>query len=156
MTAKLRNLLEHLSTLTPKAGEAPARNFDKGPPHQPFPEPKRRRIWELSTSFHCSIIGTCLTTIELRQVLAKIAPGIHQETDYELHGRAVLLAGRRDAASKLPQKALDRRHRSAIGQFSKTRNAEELGKQWGAAVQRAEIPGAYWAVLDPPRGQPRT
>ena len=150
MTAKLRNLLEHLSTLTPKAGEAPARSFDKIAPHQPFPEPKRRCIWELSTSFHCSIIGTCLTTIELRQVLAKIAPGIHQETDHELHGRAVLLAGRRDAASKLLQKALDRRHRSAIGQFSKTRNAEELRKQWGAAVQRAEIPGAYWAVLTHP------
>ena len=151
MTAKLRNLQEHLSTLTPKSGEAPAvRSFDKFSPHQPFPEPKRRCIWELSTSFHCSIIGTCLTTSELRQVLAKIAPGIHQETDHELHGRAVLLAGRRDAASKLLQKALDRRHRSAIGQFSKTRNAEELRKQWGAAVQRAEIPGAYWAVLTHP------
>ena len=152
MTAKLRSLQEHLSTLTPKAGEAPVvRSFDKFPPQQPFPEPKRRRIWELSSSLHCSIIGTCLTTSELRQVLAKIeAPGIHQETDHELHGRAVLLAGRRDGASKLLQKALDRRHRSALGQFNKARNAEELRKQWAAAVQRAEIPGAYWAVLTHP------
>jgi hypothetical protein len=50
----------------------------------------------------------------------------------------------------LLQKALDRRLRSAIGQFSKARNAEELRRQWGAAAQRAEIPGAYWAVLTHP------
>src|SRR5262245_5296258 len=70
------------------------------------PEPKRRRIWELSGNFHCSIIGTCLTTSELRQILVKIGlPGAQQETDHQLHGRAVLLAGQKDAGSKLLQKA---------------------------------------------------
>jgi hypothetical protein len=38
-------------------------------------EPKRRRLWELSGNFHCSIIGTCLTTAELRHILTKILPG---------------------------------------------------------------------------------
>lgn len=116
-----------------------------------LPEPKRRRIWQLSSSFHCSIIGTCLTTTELRQILVKMQlPGAHRETDHQLHGRAVLLAGQKDAGSKLLQKALDRRHRSAISQFSKARNADELRSLWDGAVQRAEIPGAYWAVLTHP------
>lgn len=112
------------------------------------PEPKRRRIWELSSSFHCSIIGTCLTTTELRQILVKMQlPGAHKETDHQLHGRAVLLAGQKDTTSKLLQKALDRRHRAAINHFSKSRDTGELRFLWDGAVQRAEIPGAYWAVL---------
>jgi hypothetical protein len=116
-----------------------------------LPVPRRRRIWEISADLHCSIIGTCLTTSELRQILAKIElKGAQSETDHELHSRAVVLAGQRDIGSKLLQKALDRRHRSAIGQFAKVRTAEELRLLWDGAVQRAEIPGAYWAVLTHP------
>jgi hypothetical protein len=116
---------------------------------QPAPaELKRRRIWELGSSFHCSIIGTCLTTAELRQILLKIElPGVDKQTDHELHGRAVLLVGKRDVGSKLLQKALDRRHRSALNQFGKARNDAELRALWANAVEKAEIPGAYWAVL---------
>src|SRR5262249_16285515 len=116
------------------------------------PEPRRRRIWELSGSFHCSIIGTCLTTFELRQILLNMQlPGVHKETDPQLHGRAVLRAGEKDAVSKLLQKALDRRHRSTIDRFGKARNVDELRSQWDKAVQQAEIPGAYWAVLTHPQ-----
>jgi hypothetical protein len=51
MTAKLWSLQEHLSLLTPKVGEMPAvRSFDKFSLRQPFPKPKRRRIWELSSA----------------------------------------------------------------------------------------------------------
>src|SRR5262245_29530380 len=71
------------------------------------PDLRRRRIWELSSNFHCSIIGTCLTTAELRQILIKMQqPGAHKESDHQLHGYAVLLSGHKDAASKLLQKSL--------------------------------------------------
>src|SRR5262245_32544736 len=117
----------------------------------PKAEARRRRIWELTSHFHCSIIGTCLTTAELRQILVKMRlVGAEKETDHELHGLAVQLAGQKDLASKLLQKALDRRHRSVIAQFSKAKNAAELRALWDSAVQRAEIPGAYWAVLTHP------
>ena len=38
---------------------------------------RRTKIWEFNTNLHCSIIGTCLSTRELRQVLKKLglAPG---------------------------------------------------------------------------------
>lgn len=108
----------------------------------------RRRIWEISNSFHCSIIGTCLTTTELRQILVKIGlPGVQKETDHQLHGRAVLLAGQQSGGTKLLQKALDRRHRGTIAQFAKARTDRELRAQWDAAMARADIPGAYWALL---------
>jgi hypothetical protein len=91
------------------------------------PDPRRRRIWEIGGNVHCSIIGTCLTTTELRQTLLKMRlPDVEKETDHQLHGRAVLLAGKKDLGSKLLQKALDRRHRSALNRFGKARSAEEL------------------------------
>lgn len=118
----------------------------------PEPHMKRRHIWEIAGNFHCSIIGTCLSTAELRQILLKMQlPGVHKENDHQLHGRAVLLAGQKDGASRLLQKALDRRHRSTIHQFSKARTADDLRTHWQGAVQRAEIPGAYWAVLTHPQ-----
>jgi hypothetical protein len=112
------------------------------------PELKRRRIWELANTFHCSVIGTCLTTAELRQILlrAKLS-GFEKETDHELHGRAVILAGKKDVPSKLLQKALDRRHHAALAQFGRARGETELRALWTAAVEKAEIPGAYWALL---------
>jgi Uncharacterized protein conserved in bacteria (DUF2325) len=111
-------------------------------------EQTRRRIWELGSSFHCSIIGTCLTAAELRQILLKTGlPGIDKQTDHDLHARAVLMASKRDVGSKILQKALDRRHRSALIQFGKARNDAELRALWANAIEKAEIPGAYWAVL---------
>jgi hypothetical protein len=126
--------------------------LDRNTPAQATPaEPKRQRIWEISGNFHCSIIGTCLTTAELRQILVKMqVAGAHEDSDHELHSHAVLLAGRRDHASKPLQKALDRRHRSAISQFAKARIVEDLRNLWTSAVQRADIPGAYWALLTHP------
>jgi Uncharacterized protein conserved in bacteria (DUF2325) len=150
---KVPGLHTRLPMLPVKVGSTPRANPCDGHMRvQTTPAaPKRRRIWEISSNVHCSIIGTCLTTAELRQVLVKIQlAGAHTHSDHELHGQAVLLAGRRDHASKLLQKALDRRHRSAIGQFGKARNVEDLRNLWTSAVQRADIPGAYWAILTHP------
>ena len=144
--------LPKLSVTLPKLGSQPS--FFTRPgllAELETPEPRRRRIWELSGSFHCSIVGTCLTTSELRQILMKMhLPGVQKETDHQLHGRAVLLAGQKDVASKLLQKALDRRHRSTVGRFDKARNVDELRALWDKAVEHAEIPGAYWSVLTHP------
>lgn len=115
-------------------------------------EKRRRRIWEIGGHLHCSIIGTCLTTTELRQIFIKMqVPGVHKGTDHELHVRAMLAASKRELASKLLQKALDRRHRLAIAQFNKAQNVEEVRALWSDAVQRAEVPGGYWAVLTHPQ-----
>ena len=33
---------------------------------------QRTKLWEISDSFHCSIIGTCLTAAELRKIMARV------------------------------------------------------------------------------------
>jgi hypothetical protein len=114
-------------------------------------KPGRRRIWELHNTFHCSVIGTCLTTGELRHTLEKLAlPGIDKETDHQLHGRAVGLACRHEIGAKLLQKALDRRHATVIKQFSKARTSADVDAHWCRCVAAGDIPGAYWAVLTHP------
>ncbi|HEY7688029.1 MAG TPA: hypothetical protein VH835_05030 [Dongiaceae bacterium] len=109
---------------------------------------KRPRICDLSGYLHCSIIGTCLSTHELRLILIKLEiEGAGTASDHELHSKGVALAGKRSPAAKLLSKALDRRHRLTLNQFAKAGSAAELRRLWDEAVQRGDIPGAYWAVI---------
>jgi hypothetical protein len=117
----------------------------------PVETPARRtKIWEFNTNLHCSIIGTCLSTGELRQVLKKLGIATPDSTDHELHGAAVSLVGRHDKAAKLLHKALDERHRVAINQFAKATTEDAVRLLWRESVRRGEIPGAYWAALTHP------
>ncbi len=126
----------------------------RNPTEAERPASGRARIWEFNTNLHCSIIGTCLTTIELRQILRRLGMAPEGSTDHELHGTAVTLASRRDQAAKVLNKALDAKHRIAINQFSKAQTEDELRQLWQAGVQRGEIPGAYWATLTHPQTSP--
>jgi hypothetical protein len=113
---------------------------------------RRSKIWELTAMLHCSIIGTCLTTGELRVMIRKVDPTIDVKvTDHDLHSLVVSAVGRNDGLSKRIQKALDERHRLALHQFSKADTPETLLKQWNEALIGRDIPGAYWALLTHPR-----
>jgi hypothetical protein len=112
--------------------------------------PRRTKLWEFNTNLHCSIIGTCLSTAELRQHLKKIGLAQAESSDHDLHGAAVSLAARHDKAAKLLHKALDERHRIAIHRFAKGHTEDEVRSLWRDSVRRGEIPGAYWATLTHP------
>jgi hypothetical protein len=113
--------------------------------------PSLRTIWDMHGSVHCSIIGTCLSSAELRRLMMKL--GVHgAETadDHDLHKQCVRLAGRPQGGGKLIQKALDRRHEAAIKQFARAKDETALRGLWDDAVKRGDIPGAHWAVLSHP------
>jgi Uncharacterized protein conserved in bacteria (DUF2325) len=112
---------------------------------------RRTAIWDMHHSVHCSIIGTCLSSAELRRLMVKLGiAGAETAGDHDLHKQGVTLAARPQGGAKLIQKALDRRHESAIKQFAKAKDEAALGAQWDDAVKRGDIPGAYWAVLSHP------
>src|SRR5215470_19686571 len=93
----------------------------------PAQPPRRRKIWELADTLHCSIVGTCLSTAELRHVLVRLnVAGAAAADDHELHVLGVTLASRREAGAKLLQKALDRRHGIAIKSYSAAKSDEAL------------------------------
>jgi hypothetical protein len=118
------------------------------------PDSRRKRLWELDPTLHCSIIGTCLTQGELREILRRIArsEGLNVVglSDHELHSLGVRLAERHDGPGKLLHKTLDRRHAPAIKAFAAARDEGALEAQWQAALASGAIPGGYWALLTHP------
>lgn len=111
---------------------------------------RRTKLWELSHHVHCSIIGTCLSTGELRQVLAKAGVASGVPTEHELHSQGVALARQRDGAAKLLNKALDRKHRTMIARFDKAGSVDEVRGEWRQAVKQGDVPGGYWAAMTHP------
>jgi hypothetical protein len=118
------------------------------------PVPRRRRLWELDPTLHCSIVGTCLTQGELREILRRIArsEGLNlvASSDHELHSLGVRLAGRCDRPGRLLHKALDRRHAAAIKAFAAARDESSLEVQWQDMLASGAISGGYWALLTHP------
>jgi Uncharacterized protein conserved in bacteria (DUF2325) len=114
--------------------------------------PRRTRIWELGSSLHCSIIGTCLSTAELRHVLVQLkVSGMQTANEHDLHSFGVGLASKRELGAKLLQKALDRRHERASKAFAAAKDTETVRSWWKDALNKGDIPGAYWAVLTHPQ-----
>ena len=111
---------------------------------------RRTKIWELSHNLHCSIVGTCLSTGELRQVLAKLGPVADDCSEHDLHGRGVTLASQRDGTAKVLHKALDRKHRIAVARFDKVGTVDAVRAEWREAVKRGDVPGGYWAAMTHP------
>jgi uncharacterized protein DUF2325 len=111
---------------------------------------RRTKIWELSNHLHCSIVGTCLSTGDLRQVLSKVGMAVDGVSDHDLHGQGVLLANLRDGRGKLLHKALDKCHRLVIGRFEKAKTIDQVRALWRDAVKQGDIPGAYWSALTHP------
>ncbi len=115
------------------------------------PKRQRTKLWELNGSVHCSIIGTCLTTSELRRAMAKVTPtDVSHVSDHDLHSRAVGLCGQHNASSKLLQKALDHRHETVIRRFARLQGEAAVMQAWAEARRAGDIPGAYWAALTHP------
>ena len=100
---------------------------------------------------HCSIIGTCLTTAELRRVMGKVLAGdVSRATDHDLHSQAVGLCLQQGPAAKMLQKTLDQRHETAVKRFSRLSGETAVLAAWAEARLAGDIPGAYWAVLTHP------
>jgi hypothetical protein len=100
---------------------------------------------------HCSIIGTCLTASELRTLLSKfnyLPSGT--VSDHDVHVASIHAAGQPGLLAKRINKILDLRHRRIIHQFSGATNVDHLQGLWERAVDRGDIPGAYWGVLTHP------
>ncbi len=125
---------------------------DDGWPGPQLPAGRRTKLWEISDTLFCSIIGTCLSPGELRRVLARAdVVGAETLSEHECHNAAVTLAGRPNEGGKLLHKALDRRHEVALRQFAKAKDAAAIAALWERALHDGDIPGAYWALLTHPQ-----
>ena len=111
----------------------------------------RRKLWDLSTYLHCSVIGTCLTAHDLRRIVVKAA-GSHAQTwsDHQIHMEGARLASRNDALGKLLHKSLDTRHAAILRKFTPAKNGQDILALWKAVKADGDIPGGYWACVTHP------
>ncbi len=113
---------------------------------------RRAKLAELDANIHCSIVGTCLTTSELRKLVARYVPHLaHKDAlDVEIHHAAVNLSTEGGVVAKELNKALDTRHALAIKKFRPAADERALKLLWQEAMAQGDVPGAYWALMTHP------
>ncbi|SAL04651.1 peptidase [Caballeronia calidae] len=112
---------------------------------------RRARLAELDAHLHCSVIGTCLSTAELRKLVPKFTHlDRYHASDLEIHHAAVELAIAGGAGAKALNKALDERYAGAIRRFDAARDPKALLDLWNDALKSGDIPPAYWALMSHP------
>ncbi len=121
--------------------DPPAQETD-APPH-----PRGRlRLGDLDAHLHCSVIGTCLGTQDLRKLMTRFIE-VQGAGDLEVHHEAVRLASQGGAPARALHKALEQRHEASVCRFARATEATALTLLWQEALRQGEVPGAYWAVL---------
>ena len=113
---------------------------------------RRSRLMDLDANIHCSIIGTCLSTNELRKLIGRYVPQLSGKdaTDVEIHHTAVNLSTGGGIVAKELNKALDARHALAIKKFRSAQGEPALKQLWQEALAQGDVPGAYWALMTHP------
>ncbi len=120
---------------------------------------RRQRLWELSSSAHCPVIGVCVPMDTLRRIASKLLVGVAALDDYPLHVEAVAHSKRRSPLAEALQRALDQRFVSALRQTAALKTTDSLAAWWQQHSTQArcntrnsiELPGALWATLTHPR-----
>ncbi|WP_250453172.1 DUF2325 domain-containing protein [Caballeronia sp. ATUFL_M2_KS44] len=113
---------------------------------------RRVKLGELDSHLHCSIIGTCLGTNELRKLVPKFTDiDRYEASDLQIHHAAVELAIADGAGCKALQKALDQRYAGAIKRFDQARDPDAVLALWKEALKSGDIPPAYWALMTHPQ-----
>ena len=112
---------------------------------------RRRLLFDLSPMAHCSVIGTCLTTSELRKIVKKVlGDHVQKLSDHEVHTHGVRFASVEGLPTKLLNKALDEKHDRTIRRFNKAKTESEVRDLWVEAKKEGQIEGAYWAAITHP------
>jgi hypothetical protein len=106
----------------------------------------RLRLDELDGHLHCSVIGTCLGTAELRKLMARHID-VQGLSELEVHHEAVRLSGGDRAVARALHKALDQRHDAALRRAGRAHGETELSSLWEDSLRLGDVPGAYWALL---------
>jgi hypothetical protein len=112
---------------------------------------RRRRLIDLSPATHCSLIGTCLSTAELRKILRKIiGDGIQSLSEHEVHKHGVQLCSQEGLPTKLLNKALEEKYAGIIRKLAQLKAESDIEAFWAQAKKEGQIEGAYWAIATHP------
>lgn len=120
-------------------------------PVEPGRRKVRLRLWEVTSGYHCSVLGTCLSLKATRRIMRKAkVQGLEGATDYQVHCAAVDMSMKSSVVSRLLDKALERAHRKTWKIYSKLETQQALTEQWRKDVRSGDLTGAYWSVMHHP------
>ncbi|CAN7223164.1 DUF2325 domain-containing protein [Massilia sp. LjRoot122] len=115
---------------------------------------RRRRVWELSQTSHCPLVGVALPLNALRRLVERVTGGKLLHDDYDIHVGAVSECALRNPLSEALQKEFERRYAGDVARFRAARTTQEVGALWDRAVAAGNVPGAFWAGLTHARCTP--
>lgn len=113
---------------------------------------RRKKIWQIPSSYHCSVIGSCLSRNDLKKIAAKKSFGFESNVDdFTVHRNLSAIAATRLPKTRALHKMLDLKYKAAIKRYDSLVSDGEILEQWRKDLQEAgNIAGAYWAVLTHP------
>lgn len=109
---------------------------------------KRRKIWELNTHWHCSIVGTCLTFEEARKIGRKyhVTCADPSQLNAVIHTFIVRECKTKSPVATHVNNLLDRKFEGAIRQCQRAGSSADIVDFWIRCYATGNIPGAYWAA----------
>ncbi|ABV38250.1 conserved hypothetical protein [Shewanella sediminis HAW-EB3] len=111
----------------------------------------KRKLWELTSKLLCPVIGTCLTTSEIRKLAQKVVDKEQaRKSDYWLHTWVVSNCDSKHHLSLTVQKHLDKKFAAAIKRFGLLKCRDELKQLWQQHIDRGASAEALWALLTHP------
>jgi hypothetical protein len=108
---------------------------------------RRKKLWELSSRWHCPLIGTCLPVADMRKLAARAGFDEREMSDYTLHTAVVGSCDTRSEIAELVQRFFEKRHAAAIQRFARAKGEAAVLELWREALLSGnDIAGALWAA----------
>lgn len=117
-------------------------------PHHPSRSGGRRKLWAIPSEFHCSIVGTCLSSSDIAWLCRRL--GLAPSADarpYDIHRYFVERAGTDGPEARLIHKRMDENFSGAIRRFGREDTEEGWLALWESSVATGSAAAAYWALL---------
>jgi hypothetical protein len=109
---------------------------------------RRRKLWEIGSGHHCSILGTCLRRADLQRFSKKKMFQVESgANDYQIHSALVGFAATRNPKSRVLHKFLEERYRAAVKRYAAIEDGHEVFELWKQDLKRGAVSGAYWAIM---------
>ncbi len=117
---------------------------------------KRPKIWELSRSYHCPIIGLCLSSTDLERFAKRFHFNAPLNNEHALHVEAVCRVASKNHVAETIHKYLDKLYQSCIKQFDTAKTDEEVLALWKNHFSNGKVAGPMWAALTHKRASQAT
>jgi hypothetical protein len=112
----------------------------------------RKKLWEIDSSFKCSVIGTCMTRSELRKLSREKVYDIASDCDdYQLHMDFIGISKMPDLMGRSLHKYLEKKYRSDTRKYFKVATDAEVEMLWNEDVLEGRVHSAWWGVITHPQ-----